>query len=86
MDHINMPVRLQVLLSESEMDEIRLLARRKGFSVGKWVRNTLREACAGQPVHEPQSKLQAVRRAAEYFFPTAEISPMLDEIERGYDD
>ncbi len=84
MDHINVPVRLQVLLSESEMDEIRLIARRKSLSVGKWLRNTLREACARQPVHERQWKLQAVGRAAEYSFPTAETDLMLDQIERGY--
>jgi hypothetical protein len=76
--------RLQVLLSEAEMEEIRKLARRERVPVGEWVRRTLREARARQPVHEPQWKLKAVRRAAEYSFPTGEIDQMLDEIERGY--
>jgi hypothetical protein len=76
--------RLQVLLSEAEMEEIRKLARRERVPVGEWVRRTLREARARHPVHEPQWKLKAVRRAAEYSFPTGEIDQMLDEIERGY--
>lgn len=79
-----MSKRLQVLLSESEMDEIRRLARRERLSIGEWVRRTLREARSRRPVHEPQWKLKAVRAAAEYSFPTAEIDQMLDEIERGY--
>jgi hypothetical protein len=79
-----MSMRLQVLLSEAEMDEIRRLARREHLSVGEWVRRTLREARSRRPVHEPQWKLKAVRKAAEYSFPTAEIDQMLKEIERGY--
>ena len=79
-----MSKRLQVLLPDPDMDEIRRLARRERLTVGEWVRRTLREARSRQPVHEPQSKLKAVRRAAEYSFPTADIEQMLGEIERGY--
>jgi len=76
--------RLQVLLADSDMEEIRRLARRERLTVGEWVRRILREARSRQPVHEPQRKLKAVRKAAEYSFPTAEIEQMLAEIERGY--
>ncbi len=31
-----------------------------------------------------QSVIHAVRRSAEYSFPTADIDEMLDDIERGY--
>ena len=79
-----MSKRLQVLVADSEMDEIRRLARREQLTVGEWVRRILREARSRQPVHEPQLKLKAVRRAAEYSFPTADIEQMLGEIERGY--
>ncbi len=79
-----MSKRLQVLLPDPEMEEIRRLARRERLSVGEWVRRVLREARSRQPVHEPQLKLKAVRRAAEYSFPTADIEQMLGEIERGY--
>ena len=79
-----MSKRLQVLLPDPEMDEIRRLARRERLTVGEWVRRILREARARQPVHEPHLKLKAVRRAAGYSFPTADIEQMLGEIERGY--
>ena len=79
-----MSKRLQVLLPDPEMAEIRRLARRERLTVGEWVRRVLRDARAGQPVREPELKLKAVRRAAEYSFPTADIEQMLAEIERGY--
>ncbi len=37
-----------------------------------------------RPVTDSQAKLHAVRRSAEYSFPTADIDEMLDDIERGY--
>ena len=66
------------------MEEIRRLARRERLTVGEWVRRMLREARSRQPVHEPQLKLKAVRKAAKYSFPTADVEQMLAEIERGY--
>jgi hypothetical protein len=66
------------------MEEIRRLARRERLAVGEWVRRVLREARSRQPVHGPQSKLKAIRKAVEYSFPTADIDQMLAEIEQGY--
>jgi len=80
----SMSKRLQVLLPDAEMEEIRRLARREQIAVGEWVRRVLREARSKRPVQEPQAKLKAVRKAAEYSFPTAGIEQMVSEIERGY--
>ncbi len=79
-----MSKRLQVLLPDHEMEELRRLARREHIPVGEWVRRALRMARAAQPVREPQTKLKAVRKAVEYSFPTADIDQMLREIEQGY--
>jgi hypothetical protein len=79
-----MSKRLQVLLPDSEMDEIRRLARRERVPVGEWVRRALRSARSQRPVNDPRAKLAAVRKAAEYSYPTADIQQMLEEIERGY--
>jgi hypothetical protein len=49
------------------------------------VRRTLREARSGKPSSDSEPKLRAVRLAAEYAFPTADIQQMLNEIERGYE-
>ena len=74
-----------MLLSDQEMSDIRRLAKREHLTLGEWVRRALREARAGKPEVEPEAKLKAVRRAAEYSFPTADVQQMLSEIERGYD-
>jgi hypothetical protein len=79
-----MSKRLQVLIPDQEMADIQRLARRERVPVGEWVRRVLRDARARQPVNEPETKLKAVRRGAEYSFPTADIEQMLGEIERGY--
>jgi hypothetical protein len=79
-----MSKRLQVLLPDQEMADIQRLAKREHVTVGEWVRRTLREARATRSVIEPETKLNAVRRAAQYAFPTADIEQMLNEIERGY--
>lgn len=79
-----MSKRLQVLLPEQEMTEIQRIARRERLTVGEWVRRTLREARAQISMHDPEIKLKAIRRSAEFSFPTADINDMLSEIERGY--
>jgi hypothetical protein len=35
-------------------------------------------------VNDPEAKLKAVRKAARYSFPTADIEEMIGEIEQGY--
>ena len=79
-----MSKRLQVLLPDQEMSDIQCLAWRDHLSVGEWVRRTLREARANKPLHDPETKLKAVRRGAKHAFPSADIDQMLGEIERGY--
>jgi len=66
------------------MTEIQRFARRERVTVGEWVRRVLREARTRQPVNDPEAKLKAVRKAARYSFPTADVEEMLSEIEQGY--
>ena len=79
-----MSKRLQVLLPEQELKEIQRLARREHLAVGEWVRRALRDARSRQPVNDANVKLQAIRKAVEYSFPTADLNQMLQEIEQGY--
>ena len=72
------------MLPDQEMMDIQRLARRERVTVGEWVRRVLREAREQRPLHDPESKLKAIRRGAEFSFPTADIEEMLREIERGY--
>jgi hypothetical protein len=79
-----MSKRLQVLLPDKEMSVIKRLAHRDRLTVGEWVRRTLREARERKPLNEAETKLKAVRRAAENSFPSGDMEQMLREIERGY--
>jgi hypothetical protein len=81
-----MSKRLQVLVPDAEMSDIQRFAKRERLTVGEWVRQTLREARASRPAIDPETKLKAVRRGAQYAFPTADMEQMLHEIERGYQD
>lgn len=78
-----MSQRLQVLLDDAEFDEIRALARRKRMTVAEWVRQALRSIREQEPAKDPAAKLRAIREAAAYSFPTADIGQILAEIERG---
>ena len=81
-----MSKRLQVLLADDEMSDIKLLAQRERLTVGEWVRRTLREVRNQKSVRDPAAKLAAIRRAVENpsAIPEVDIDQMLREIERGY--
>lgn len=79
-----MTKRLQVLLEEDELAEIRRAARRRRLSVAEWVRSALRQARvsdAGRPASE---RLRALRAGTKHAYPTGSIDEMLADIERGY--
>ena len=75
---------LQILLDEPEIQEIEETARRHQMTVDEWVRQALRTARRHTPVTERARKIEAVRAAAGYAFPTGDIEEMLADIERGY--
>ncbi|MEK6372160.1 MAG: antitoxin [Acidobacteriota bacterium] len=81
-----MSKRLQVILEDREMKEIRTIARRKRMTVAEWVRGALRAAKSEEPAADPRRKLEVLRAATAHSFPTAEIEEMLAQIERGYAD
>jgi hypothetical protein len=67
-----MSKRLQVLLDEAELDELREAAQRQGIPVSEWVRRALRDAHRREPCGDLDAKLRAVRAAARHDFPTAD--------------
>ena len=79
-----MSKRLQVLLDDSELNDLKRIARRNRTSVAGWVRQALRAAQAREAVGEPRTKLAAIERAVRHEFPTSDIDLMLADIERGY--
>ncbi|HVV52896.1 MAG TPA: CopG family transcriptional regulator [Polyangia bacterium] len=79
-----MSIRLQVVLDEEELAEIRRAARRSHMTSSEWVRQALRKARRAEPQGDVKKKLAVVRSAAVHAFPTADVDQMLVEIERGY--
>ena len=79
-----MSKRLQVLLDDAELAEIRKVARRQHLTTAAWVRQVLRAARRAEPGADTKKKLAMVRAATSHAFPTADIDLMLAENERGY--
>jgi hypothetical protein len=79
-----MSKRLQVVFEDEELAEVQRVAKRSHMTTSEWIRQVVRKAQRNEAQGDPRRKLAAVRRAAEYSFPTADIDQMLAEIERGY--
>lgn len=79
-----MTTRLQVLLEDDEIAEIRRVAKRHRMTVAEWVRQALRKARRDEPLIDPRRKLAAVREAVRGAYPTSDIGQMLTKIEGAY--
>jgi hypothetical protein len=79
-----MSKRLQVVLDEAELAEIRRSADADGVTVSEWVRQVLRRARLDTPREDAQRRLAAVEAAMKHDFPTGDVDTMLREIEQGY--
>ena len=79
-----MSKRLQVLLDDAEYQQLEEFARQDRMTVSEWVRRALRQAGEREPSVEAGRKLEAVRAAVQYEYPTADIGQMIREIEQGY--
>ena len=76
--------RLQVVLKDPEYREIQNAARSRNMSIAEWVRQALSQVRRSEPSGSAGKKIEAIRAAARFEFPTADIDQMLAEIERGY--
>lgn len=79
-----MSKRLQILLEEEELREVRRAAGLARVSVAEWVRAALRAGRQAAPATAPDRKLAVVRAASRHAFPAGDIGTMLAEIESGY--
>lgn len=71
-------------MDESELAEIRRLAKRRNLTVAEWVREAFRTARRQRPSKDAAKKLASIREAAKLDFPTSDIGTMLAEITNGY--
>jgi hypothetical protein len=79
-----MAKRLQVILQDPEYREIQRMARSRRMSLAEWVRQALDLARRYEPLGGAGKKLDVIRAAAQYDYPTGDVDTMLAEIEKGY--
>ena len=79
-----MAKRIEVILQDADYRKIQRAARVRRMSIAEWIRQALATARRQEPSGTVAKKLGAVRVAAKYSFPTADIDMMLGEIEAGY--
>lgn len=78
-----MAKRISLTLQDIEFSEFQSLAQSQGKSLTEWVRRTLVQALRKHSTQSVERKLNALRVAAKYSFPTADIEDMLSQIEQG---
>ena len=71
-------------MKDPEYREVQRAARSRHMSIAEWVRQALAQARQREPVGTAGRKLEVIRAAARFDFPTADIDRMLSEIETGY--
>ncbi len=79
-----MAKRLQVILQDPDYREIQRMARSRHMSIAEWVRQALDLARRREPASNTGKKLDVIRAAVRYAYPTGEIDTILREIESGY--
>jgi hypothetical protein len=79
-----MSKRLQVVLSDADLERYERTARAAGLSLSEWARQALSSAERQVSVGDIESKLTAVREALKHSYPAPDIEQMLSEIEGGY--
>lgn len=79
-----MSIRLQILMDEEELEDIRELSRVEGLTVSAWVRRAIRHERLDRPGKSVRNKQKILQQALEYSFPTADYEEMAAEIEEDY--
>lgn len=72
-----MSKRLQIILQDPEYREIQRVARSRHMSIAEWVRQALDVARRKEPMGSMSKKLEAVRLAAKFQYPSGDIDSML---------
>lgn len=78
----DMSKRLQVVVTEADLEQYERTAAAAGLTLSEWVRQALRSAQREESAGRIDEKLEAIRRAADFSFPAPNIDKMLAEIDR----
>jgi len=73
-----------VILKDPEYRDIQRAAQSRNMSLAEWVRQALQSARHQEPEGDMSKKLESIRLAVRYEYPSADIDRMLAEIEAGH--
>ena len=79
-----MSIRLQVLLDEEELEEIRRRAEEEYMTVSAWVRRALEHEKRERPSTAVRKKLELLHAASRHDFPAGDYAEMAADISRSY--
>ncbi|MDA3940804.1 MAG: hypothetical protein PF693_16090 [Spirochaetia bacterium] len=79
-----MSIRLQVLLDEEELGELKILAEQEKITVSAWVRRAIQHEKKERPAKSARKKLEIIQSFATYDFPSGDYKDIAVEIETGY--
>ena len=79
-----MSIRLQVLLDEEELEEIKQRAREEHMSVSAWVRRALDHEMRERPSTAVRKKLELLHAASRNDYPAGDYAEMAADISRSY--
>lgn len=81
-----MSKRLQVLLPDAQYRAMAGFCKRQKITVAEWVRECIRRGFASIQPDSPEKKMAKILKYAKYRGPTADISELLSDIEKGRGD
>ena len=79
-----MSIRLQILLDEDELREVKKLAVQENLTVSAWVRRAIQHERKERPGTTARNKLQLIQNFSKYDFPTGDYKEIAAEIDSGY--
>ncbi len=79
-----MSIRLQVLLDDEELTEVRQYAEQERMTVSAWVRRAIRHEINERPAARVQEKLASIARAKSCEYPSGDYADMAADIEGDY--
>lgn len=79
-----MSIRLQILLDEEELREVKKLAVQENLTVSAWVRRAIQHEKKERPGTAARKKLQHIQSFSKHNFPTGDYKDIAAEIDSGY--
>jgi len=79
-----MSTRLQILLDDNDLSEVKELAMEENLTVSAWVRRAIKHEKKERPGTAARKKLEVILNFSKYDFPISDYKDITAEIDSGY--